>query len=420
MSPVSAQSNADNPGAGSFGRVAEDGTVYVRIGDAEHSVGQYPEGSPAEAMAFFTKRYDSVAFEVRLIEQRVHAGTLSPREATESIDKLSAQLENPNFVGDVLALRGRLALLRPLIGQQKVQRREDRARKVEEARARKQAIVTAAEKIAAGRDWRTGAQKLRDLMTEWKALARLDKASDDELWHRFSAARTTYTKARKLHFAEDTEKRESARVAKEKLIRAAEALSDSTDWGATSAEYRRLMQDWKAAGMAPRDADEKLWKRFRAAQDKFFEARTAADAEQDREFEANAEVKRALLVEAEALLPVRDLDAAKRAFREIADKWDEAGKVPRDQMKSLEGRIRKVEQAIRDLEDKQWQRSDPEKSARADGMIEQLRTAIAKLEDQLAKAQAGGDDRAAKKLQDELAGKRSFLEMAQKAAADFS
>ncbi len=301
MSPVSAQTNPDNPGAGSHGWVAEDGTVYVRIGDVEQSVGQYPEGTAEEAMAFFTKRYDAVAFEVHLIEQRVRAGTLSPREATESIDKLSAQLEKPNFVGDVLALRARLSLLRPLIGQQKVQRREDKARKVEEAREQKQKIVAAAEKIAAGRDWRNGAQRLRDLMTEWKALPRLDKASDDELWHRFSAARTTYTKARKLHFAEDTEKREAARAAKEKLIKSAEALSNSTDWGPTSAEYRRLMQDWKAAGMAPRDVDEKLWKRFRAAQDTFFEARTAADAEQDREFEVNAETKRALLVASHAM-----------------------------------------------------------------------------------------------------------------------
>ena len=71
------------------------------------------------------------------------------------------------------------------------------------------------------------------------------------------------------------------------------------------------MREWKAAGPAPRDVDEALWKRFRGAQDTFFGARDAANAEQDQEFAANAEVKEALLVEAEALLPVTDLDAAK-------------------------------------------------------------------------------------------------------------
>ena len=174
MCNVSAQTND----AGSFGRVAEDGTVYVRIGETEQSVGQYPEGSPEEAMAFFTRRYDAVAFEVQLIEQRVHAGALSPKEATAALDKISAQLETPNFVGDVVALRARIGVLRPLVGQQKVQQREDKARRVAEAKDKKAEIVAKAEAIAASTDWRHGAQRLRDQMTEWKALARIDKASD--------------------------------------------------------------------------------------------------------------------------------------------------------------------------------------------------------------------------------------------------
>ncbi len=148
-------------------------------------------------------------------------------------------------------------------------------------------------------------------------------------------------------------------MVKERLLKEAEELSTSTDWGPTSSRYRTLMQDWKAAGAAPREVEEDLWQRFRAAQDTFFGAREAANAEQDREFAANAEKKKEILVEAEALLPVTDLEAAKRAFRDIADRWDAAGKVPRDQMKSLEARIRKVEQAIRSVEDDQWRKQRP-------------------------------------------------------------
>ena len=151
------------------------------------------------------------------------------------------------------------------------------------------------------------------------------------------------------------------------------------------------MRDWKAAGPAPRDVDDELWKRFRGAQDAFFGARDAANAALDEEFAANAEVKRGLLVEAEALVPVTDLDAAKRTFRDIAEKWDAAGKVPRDQMKDLEARIRRVEQSIRSVEEDQWRRSDPEKSARADDMVSKLEAAIADIEADLAKARAGGD-----------------------------
>ena len=402
-----------------FGRVEADGTVYVRVGDQEHVVGQYPEGTPEEALAFYTKRYDALAFEVQLLEQRVRSGALSPDEATESINKLSAQLVEPHAVGDIKALTARLDALRPVVGLQREKRREDRARRIEESRERKAAIVAEAEKIAAGRDWRNGANRLRELLADWKQLPRLEKSADDELWHRFSSARTTYTRARKAHFAEMSEKRDSARVVKERLAAEAESLADSTEWGPTAARFRALMQEWKAAGPAPKEIDDALWKRFRGAQDVFFAARDAANAEIDREFAANAEKKRAILAEAEALLPVTDLAAARRAFRDIAERWDAAGKVPRDQIKTLEAGIRRVEQEIRRLEEAEWSKTDPEKSARADDMVTKLRDAVAKLESDLDKARAAGDEKKARSLEADLESRRSFLEMAERTAAEF-
>ena len=408
------------PAASRWGRVAEDGTVYVRTADGERAVGQYPVGTPEEALAFFTRRFEALEFEVQLLEQRVRSGALSPDEATESIKKVAAQLVEPNAVGDIVGLSARLDALRPLIGVQRSKRREDRARRTEESHTRKQEIVAEAEKISQGTDWRNGVNRLRDLLEEWKALPRLDKKLDDGLWHRFSGARTTYTRRRKTHFAELNEKREGARVIKQRLLKEAESLSTSREWGPTSSRFRELMQEWKAAGPAPRDIEEDLWQRFRAAQDIFFGARDAANAEQDKEFAANAEKKKELLVEAEALLPVTDLEAAKRALRSISERWDAAGKVPRDQMKSLEARIHKVEQAIRSIEDDQWKRSDPEKSARADDMLGQLERAIADIETSLEKARAAGDQRKVKELEENLASRQQFLEMARKAASDFS
>ena len=422
-SPVEGQQGSPGtatPLATKWGRVEADGTVYVRTPDGERAVGQYPEGTPEEALAFFTRRFEALEFEVQLLEQRVRAGALTPDEATESIKKVSAQLVEPNAVGDVRALSARLDALGPLLGLQRNKRREERARRLDESRARKEAIVGEAEKISQGKDWRNGVNRLRDLLEEWKVLPRLDKKTDDELWHRFSGARTAYTRRRKTHFAELNEVREGARVVKERLLKEAESLSDSTDWGPTSTRYRTLMQDWKSAGAAPRDVEEDLWQRFRSAQDAFFGAREAANAEQEKEFTANAEKKRALLVEAEALVPVTDLEAAKRAFRDISERWDAAGKVPRDDIKTLEARIRKVEQAIRSVEDDKWKRSDPEKSARADDMLGQLERAIAGIEADLVKARASGSGKLVKELEENLASRQSFLEMAKKAASEFS
>ena len=408
-----------------WGRVDDDGTVYVRTADGERAVGQYPEGTPEEALHFFTERYDALAFEVELLEKRVHAAKLSPEEATESVKTVREQVTDANAVGDLAALSARLDALAPLIAAQREARKAERAAKNAEAKAEKEKLVAEAERLAESNDWRNGANRLRELLDAWKALPRIDRAADDALWRRFSTARTAYTRRRKAHFAELNEKREGARVIKERLVKEAQALADSTDWGATAAAYRDLMRQWKAAGPAPKDVDDALWKRFRGAQDQFFGARDAANAALDAEFAANAEVKEALLVEAEALLPQlesadRDLTAIKATFRDIADRWDEAGKVPRDRMKELEGRIRKVEQAIKAVEDEQWRRTDPEKSARADDMINKLEDAIAKVEADLEKARAAGDAKRISSLEDNLESRRQFLEMAKRASADFS
>ena len=407
-----------------WGRVADDGTVYVRTAEGERSVGQYPEGSPEEALAFFTERFAALTFEVELLEQRVRSGVMSPEEATESVKKVRAQVDGANAVGDLHSLEARLDALAPLIASQRESRKAEKAQKAAESREAKERIVAEAEKISEGQDWRAGANRLRDLLEEWKAVPRIDRASDDALWKRFSGARTTYTRRRKAHFAELNERRDGAKVVKERLAKEAESLADSTDWGPTAGRYRDMMREWKAAGPAPRDVDEALWKRFRGAQDQFFGARDAANAALDAEFEANAVVKDALVVEAEALLPALessgDVEAAKRAFREIADRWDEAGKVPRSRMKELEGKIRRVETTIRDAEQDQWRRSDPEKSARADDMVTKLQDAIDQVTADLEKARAAGNDKKVKELEENLASRQSFLEMAKRASADFS
>ena len=403
-----------------WGRVDADGNVFVTTADGERPVGQYPAGTPAEALKFFTERFEALAFEVELLEQRIRSGVMSPEEALESVKTVSAQVTDANAVGDLAGLTARLEALRPVIEGQRASRRAEKAQKSAEAKTAKEKLVAEAEKIAEGTDWRGGANRLRALLDDWKALPRIDRASDDALWKRFSSARTSYTRRRKTHFAEQNEKRESARAVKERLVKDAESIADSTEWGPTAGRYRDLMRQWKAAGPAPKDIDDELWKRFRGAQDRFFGARDAENAALDAEFAENAVVKEALLVEAEALVPVTDLDAAKRAFRDLADRWDAAGKVPRDRMKELEGRMRAVENAIRSVEDDQWKRSDPEKSARADDMVSKLESAIAQVEADLEKARTAGNHKKVRELEENLASRQSFLDMAKRVSADYS
>ena len=404
-----------------WGRVDADGNVYVKEADGERLIGQWVTGGDAaEALAFYTRRFDNLETEVDLLEKRIEAGTVSPDDATKAVATIREQLVDAQAIGDLASLSARLDKVEPALGELRAKRKAEREQRTAEATEAKTRIVAEAEKIGAGQDWRNGADRLRALLDEWKALPRLSKSADDELWHRFSSARTAYTKKRKAHFGEQSVRRDEAKKIKEKLIEEAEALSGSTDWSATSGAYRDLMQRWKAAGSAPRNVEDKLWKRFRAAQDVFFQARDAANAAQESEFVGNAAVKREILVEAEALLPIKDLEATRRAWHDIADRWEAAGKVPRDQIKELEGRIRAVEKAIRDAGDQEWKRTDPEKSARADDMITKLEDAIAGIEADIAKAEAAGDAKKVKSLRENLESRQAFLEIARRTASDFS
>jgi hypothetical protein len=412
--------SAEEVAARAWGRVDEQGTVYVRTAEGERAVGQMPDAGHAEALSFFTRRYVDLVFEVQLLEQRVRKRALTPDEATASVNQVLSSVQGAQAVGDLDGLERRLAALTGLVAQQREQRRADRARKQERSKVEKERIVAEAEKLAQGNDWRNGANRLRQLLDEWKALPRLEKSADDALWRRFSTARTTYTRRRKSHFSEVNEQRDSARQVKEKLVVEAEALSGSTDWGAGAGRYRDLMRQWKEAGPAPKDVDDQLWKRFRGAQDAFFGARDATNADLDREFAANAEKKEALLAEAEALVPVTDLRAAKEAFRDIAERWDAAGKVPRERVKDFEGRMRKIEQAIRGTEDDQWRRSNPEARARAADTVAQLESLIADLERKRVSAVAAGNTRKADEHAAAIEARQSWLEQARKALQEFS
>jgi hypothetical protein len=401
------------------GRVDDDGNVFVRTRDGERQVGQWPVGDKGAALAFYGKRFDGLSVEVDLLVRRINAGSLSPDDAAGAVTKLKQTIAEAQAVGDLDALSDRLDRLAPLIAERRAARRAERAAKADDAKRQKEQIAADAEQLANSSDWTAGANRLRDLLQRWKDLPRIDKASDDELWHRFSAARTTYTRRRKQHFAELNTKRDEAKAAKEKLIAEAETLSSSTEWGATSAAYRDLMTRWKAAGPASKDVDESLWKRFRAAQDTFFEARDAAGSKQDKEFAANAEIKRGLLEEAERLVPVTDPKAARSSFRVIAEKWDAAGKVPRGDVRDLENRFKAVEATIRGAEDDTWRRSNPEVHARASETVRKLEAALEALQRDLARAEAAGNAKAVAEAQASIEARQLWLDQARRSQSEF-
>jgi hypothetical protein len=180
------------------------------------------------------------------------------------------------------------------------------------------------------------------------------------------------------------------------------------------------MRQWKAAGRADRDSEAELWKRFQAAQDKFFTARAEVFSAKDAALREHAEAKQKLLDQAQALLPVTDVRSARSALRGIQERWEEIGAVPRDTREHLESGLRRVEDAVRKAEEAQWRRSNPEALARAEGTVAQLRSTIAQLEQQLARARERGDAGAERTAEEALTARRAWLTEAEHTLAEFT
>ncbi|MFD0061984.1 DUF349 domain-containing protein [Streptomyces sp. NPDC056637] len=403
-----------------WGRVDETGTVYVRSADgSEREVGSWQAGSPDEALAYFKRKYDGLVVEIGLLERRVQTTDLSAKDATTAIEHLREQVTDAHAVGDLEALGKRLDKLVETVDARREERKVQKAKQSDEARHAKEALVTEAEELAQSEQWRSAGERLRALVDTWKGLPRLDRKSDDELWHRFSHARSAFSKRRKAHFASLDAQREDARQAKEKLVAEAESLSGSTDWGTTAARYRELMTDWKAAGRAQREHEDDLWNRFRGAQDVFFAARSSVFAERDAEQGENLKLKEELADEAEKLLPIGDLKTARAAFRSINERWEAIGHVPRDARPKVEGRMHAVERALQESEETEWRRTNPEARARAAGLTGQLQAAVDKLRGQVDAARAQGNNAKADKLERELVGRQALLDQALKGLHEF-
>ena len=408
--------------AAKWGRVDGEGRVYVQDGGTEREVGQFPDAPIAEAMAFYVRRYLDLKATIDLFATRLPQ--LSVREIDTTLSSISESLTEPAAVGDLEGLRARFAALKTVAAERREAVAAERAAAKEQALKERTAIVERAEAIAeqdpARTQWKNSGTELRELLESWKSAQRrgprLDRPTEDGLWKRFSHARTTFDRHRRQFFSELDAKQAQVRAAKEALIKRAEEMQNSTDWADTSAKYRDLLAEWKKAGRASRKEDDALWARFRAAQQVFYDARRAKDEAVDAEFAENLKVKEALVAKAEALLPIKDVKAAKKALRPIQDAWEEAGRVPRGAVRRIEGRMRAVEDAIREAENAEWRRTDPETKARAEGLAGQLQDAIAGLEKDLAAARAAGDAKKIAETEAALTARRAWLEQVLRSA----
>ncbi len=398
-----------------WGRVDETGTVFVREESGERAVGQYPDGTAEEALAYFERKFVDLAGQVTLLEQRAKRGAPAS-DIAKAVASIGANVEGANAVGDLASLKVRLDTLGGAVSELTEQQSAEAKAATDAAIAERTEIVEQAEKLAAGdpakTQWKQATASLDALFARWQAhqqdAPRLPKAEANELWKRFRTARTTIEQHRKAFFAELDSAHKDVRSRKQALIDQAEALASKGADGIPS--YRHLLDEWKLAGRAGKKQDDALWARFKAAGDVLYSAKSEVDAVENEEYSENLTLKQALLAEAEPILAEKDRVKARAALTGIQRRWDEIGRIPREQVKPIEDRLRKIENHVRVLDEDHWKRNNPETKARAEGLTGQLEDSIAKLESSLADATAAGDTKAIAAATEELQTKKAWLQ----------
>ena len=401
-----------------WGRVDETGTVFVREGEGERAVGQYPDGTAEEALAYFERKYTDLAGQVTLLEQRARRGAPAA-DIAKAVASLRAERRRRE--------RGRRPR-RPRRPARQARRRRStnspssspprRRPQVEQAIAERTAIVVEAEDARRRRSGEDAVEADhrplstpsspagRRTSTTGRACPRTRPTSCGS----GSAPPATTIEQQPQGLLRRARQRCTATSAtrKQQLIEQAEALIPKGVDGIP--EYRQLLDEWKLAGRAGKKQRRRPVGAVQGGRRRALRREGRGRRRDNEEFTGNLELKLALLDEAEPLLTETDRETA-RADTALASssRWDEIGKVPRDQVRVVEDRLRKVETAVRKLDEEHWERNNPETKARSEGLASQLNDAIAKLEHELEEAKASGDAAKVKEAQEALDARKVWL-----------
>lgn len=404
-----------------FGRVDEDNNVFVLEIGSERKVGQYPNVSADEAMAFYERKFADLEAQVRILEQRVK-NKIDASNIGQQASKLAADLVAPNAVGDLDSLRTRVAALAPKLAELTAQKAEANKEASAKALTDRIAIAEAAEALAnqdtAKTQWKQTAEKFAKLFEQWQQLqknsAKVSKADADPIWKRFSTARTRFETAKRAYFAGLDASNKAVRAAKVSIVEQAEKLaaggSDSTN------DYRKLLDQWKASGRTPGKSDDALWARLKAAGDTIYAARQISSATESVEYSANLTAKLELIKSYSDIDPTKGLDAAKKQLLELQKKWEKIGKVPKDKIREIEDKLRAIETKVRNAEQDHWRKSDPASIDRSNSVIAQLEDSIEKLEKQLSTAKSSADAKKIAEATAALEARKAWLETVKAAA----
>ena len=209
----------------------------------------------------------------------------------------------------------------------------------------KEAFCAAAEKLAENENVVNAFHELQKLHEQWKEYGPVAKEKREEIWDRFKAATSVINKKYQAHFeglkAQQEDNLEKKKVLCEKLEEIAEReIKNTADWNQLSKEIESLQAEWRTIGFATKKENQKIYDRFRAACDKFFERKREHYTTIKDSMSANLEKKQAIIAQAEALKSSTEWKKTADQLIALQKQWKEIGAVPRKKSEQLWKRFR--------------------------------------------------------------------------------
>jgi hypothetical protein len=264
---------------------------------------------------------------------------VQPVQDTRAIDRLLSQAAKafeqigkvPALDRDAIANRYRGARGKLATRAGELREAEDWQRWANVPKA--EALITTAKQMFEAQATLDLGNRLRGLQSLWKEVGPLPQRRSKDLWDQFKAAcDQVYDKVREVRAGEQEKFIEVAK-AKETLIAEAEELADLTDWAATADKLKALQGHWKESGHLPRKQGDEMWRRFRAACDRFFERRKPELEARRAEEAENLAAKHQLIAQAQAVAAAAPAEGGwGKSIAEIKDlqrAWKDIGFVPR-------------------------------------------------------------------------------------------
>lgn len=356
-----------------WGYVDEEGNVRQK--DTPESrgriVGKMKGDDPQASLAFFVNKFQQATQKVEAIERQME----TEGNRARYVGRIQSMLEwipTADALGDFDALSERLRRLEALAI-------EETHRNLE----RKEALCARAEELSESGSWKATGEALKGLQEEWKAVGPVPKERSDEVWKRFRAAQNRFFERRKEHFGRLSQEQQENLRKKEELCVRAEELAESSEWKATAEALKNLQDEWKAAGAAPRDQADAIWKRFRKALNRFFDRRKEHFSKVNQEQKENFRRKEELCVRAEELAESTEWKATAEALKALQEEWRTIGPAPKDKAEAVWARFRAANDRFFNRRAEHFEERDRDRGRRQSEWKERLQETLDRKREQV-------------------------------------